>query len=587
MSSEPNLTLVEAEKGPQDPRVGEKLDNRYIIKKLLGQGGMGVVYFAIHEALEKPVAVKILKPDVSRDEKIIARFRREARAASAIGSPHICDVSDFGTLEDGSTYFVMEMLDGPSLSEALTGEPMETPRILKIGSQLAEALGAAHARQIVHRDLKPDNVHLVRHGNDKEFVKVLDFGIAKVASNTETQKLTQAGQVFGTPHYMSPEQCAGHEVDHRTDIYALGVMLYEMACGRVPFDADNLMGLLTKHVYEQPIPPRELPPPVDVPPGLESIILKCLAKKPSSRYQTMAELKADLDALASGSTPEAVVSELDRSLPQRPQGAYQADSVVPGEPPATGPTTTGAIPAEPAKSGMSPALIGALVAIPVFAAGAFGVTYFLMPGDDPADPGTVGAGPTSGEDPVEDPVEDDPEVDPDEDDGEGDMVAETTTTSAATVTLVTVPEGAEVTGPDGALVGNTPVDITKPAEGEDPVEYSIHLSGYTERTFTVSSSTVDRIRLTMDEERSGGRRGTRRGGSSTRRGSTGSTAAATPQTGGATPAGGGSTSATPSGTTSGRRGGTTSGRSGGSTGGATGPSLNDLRNPFPTDDDDE
>ncbi|MBZ0120880.1 MAG: serine/threonine protein kinase, partial [Sandaracinaceae bacterium] len=289
-----------------DPMIGQVLDGRYLIEDKLGEGGMGLVYKAKHVILGKRLAIKVLKASVSRDEQVIARFRREAQSASAIGSPHIIDISDFGTMPDGSTYFVMEFLDGLSLTQAMERErPMRPERIVKWAKQVADALGAAHERGIVHRDLKPDNVYLVPQGNEKDFVKILDFGIAKVGSVAD-KKLTQAGQVFGTPHYMSPEQCAGREVDHRTDIYALGVMLYEAACGQVPFDSDSLMGILTKHVYEQPIPPRELPPPIAVPPGLEAVILRCLTKTAEQRYQSMRELHSDLVRIENGSTPDGI-----------------------------------------------------------------------------------------------------------------------------------------------------------------------------------------------------------------------------------------------------------------------------------------
>jgi serine/threonine-protein kinase len=218
----------------------------------------------------------------------VERFRQEAQSATAIGNHHIIDISDFGVLPDGSTYFVMEFLDGISLTRAIEpGKPLKASRTIHIAKQLCRALGAAHDVGIVHRDLKPDNIYLISRGGDKDFVKVLDFGIAKVGG--AKSKLTQVGQVFGTPHYMSPEQCAGTAVDKRTDVYALGVIMYEMASSRVPFDADNLMGILTKHLYEEPIKPHELPPPVDVPPALEAVIMKCLAKKADVRYQSMQE----------------------------------------------------------------------------------------------------------------------------------------------------------------------------------------------------------------------------------------------------------------------------------------------------------
>src|SRR4051812_2054987 len=290
---------------PPDPLIGRTLDGRYRIESVLGEGGMGLVYRARHAMLNKPLAIKVLKPEVSKDAEVMQRFQQEAQSASGIGNQHIIDISDFGSLPDGSTYFVMEFLDGVSLTKAIEVQhPMPADRVIRIAKQLCEALGAAHERSIVHRDLKPDNIYLVKRGNDKDFVKVLDFGIAKVGG--ASSKLTKAGQVFGTPHYMSPEQCAGSNVDQRTDIYALGVILYEMSAGRVPFDADNLMGILTKHMYKKPIPPHELPPPQNVPPGLEAIIMKCLEKSTEVRYQSMAEVKADLEAIESGLTPRAV-----------------------------------------------------------------------------------------------------------------------------------------------------------------------------------------------------------------------------------------------------------------------------------------
>lgn len=280
--------------------LGQTIDQRYRVDSLLGEGGMGLVYRVTHTRLNKPLAMKVLRQENTRDPEVLARFRLEAESASNIGNRHIIDVSDFGELSDGSTYFIMEYLDGLDLIAAIDSvDRMTEERALHIAIQVCRALGAAHEAGITHRDLKPENVFLIRREDEEDFVKVLDFGIAKVGHGPS--RLTRAGEVLGTPHYMSPEQCEGEGVDHRTDIYALGVLLYEMLTGHVPHDADTMMGILTKHMHEEPIPPRVRVPHISE--ELETLVMRCLEKQPERRYQTMHEVLGDLELVRAGLQP--------------------------------------------------------------------------------------------------------------------------------------------------------------------------------------------------------------------------------------------------------------------------------------------
>jgi serine/threonine-protein kinase len=285
-----------------DPYLGRVIAERYLVERLLGVGSMGLVYRCRHTVLDKTVALKIIRQDLAQDAETVGRFMTEARSASAIGSKHIVDVLDFGTLPDGASYIVMEYLEGVTLGEAL-----DAPGGLTIGDgidiaiQMSEALGAAHAAGVVHRDLKPDNVFLLQ-SEGGWFVKILDFGIAKIMQGG--QKLTVAGSVIGTPHYMSPEQATGARTDQRTDVYSLGVIMYELACGRVPFDAENPLAVISMQVTDEPPPLRKrMPAGRTLPTGLEAVIHKCLAKEQNDRFSTMVDVQAALERIAGGGVP--------------------------------------------------------------------------------------------------------------------------------------------------------------------------------------------------------------------------------------------------------------------------------------------
>jgi eukaryotic-like serine/threonine-protein kinase len=276
-----------------DALLGVVVDNRYEVLSVIGEGGMGTVYEVRHRALGKRFALKALRKDLALDGEIAARFIQEARTAAAVSHPGLVEITDFGRLESDQVYFVMELLEGQSLASLLrNGGPMPAARGLAIVRQLVQAVKAAHDASIVHRDLKPDNIHIGRGDGDTDFVKVVDFGLAKVIGSS---KLTRAGMVFGTPHYMSPEQAAGEIVDHRADIYALGIVMYEMFTGKVPFEADSYMGVLTKHLYMTPAPPSSLVPELKSLGALEEVILRCLQKRPEARYENLAALLAELD----------------------------------------------------------------------------------------------------------------------------------------------------------------------------------------------------------------------------------------------------------------------------------------------------
>ena len=284
---------------------GQALGN-YRILSQIGVGGMGVVYLAEHPLIGKKVALKVIHQELARNREVVSRFFREAKAVNQIGNEHIVEINDFGQTPDGDYFLIMEYLEGRTLADSLGAERVLAPeRSAHIGAQIAAALGAAHHASIIHRDLKPDNVMLVPKLGDRDFVKLLDFGLAKMLADGDANQLTAQGVVLGTPQYMSPEACESKKnIDQRADIYSLGILLFQMMTGSLPFWGPAMGEILVKHVTQPPPAPRGINP--NIPPAMEQVVLRCLAKDPSSRFQTMSELREallDPDRYLSSSPP--------------------------------------------------------------------------------------------------------------------------------------------------------------------------------------------------------------------------------------------------------------------------------------------
>ncbi|HJQ71136.1 MAG TPA: bifunctional serine/threonine-protein kinase/formylglycine-generating enzyme family protein [Blastocatellia bacterium] len=279
----------------QDHFVGTILDDKYRIEEKIGEGGMGKVYRAVHIHMDNTVAIKILHPHLASDTTALERFRREARAAAHIRHPNAVVVTDFGVAKDsGIAYLVMEFLEGVELRAKIKEQKqLDYEESFYIVQQTCSALQAAHAKGIIHRDLKPDNIWLLSSEEGIARVKVLDFGIAKLKSSADTGTLTQQGMIVGTPFYMSPEQCKGEELDARSDIYSLGIILYEMLTGQVPFQASTPVGVVLKHANEPPRPPRELRD--NIPVTVQDVILRALKKLPEERQESAIQLAQEFE----------------------------------------------------------------------------------------------------------------------------------------------------------------------------------------------------------------------------------------------------------------------------------------------------
>jgi serine/threonine-protein kinase len=475
---------------------GSVIGGRYRIIKKLAAGGMGEVYQAEHVELHKQFAVKVMLPALSNDQEFVSRFKREAISASRIGQQNIIDISDFGQTDEGRFYFVMEFLDGLTIASALHRQgAMPVPRMVNVGLQVARALAAAHSQGIVHRDMKPENVMVLQRPGQPDFVKVLDFGVAKVSTGPGQGGQTQLGMVVGTPQYMSPEQAMGVAVDARTDTYALGLIFYEMLTGKPTFAGDTASILMVKQVTE-PAPP--FPPEVTatLPADLHDLVFKMLEKDPKARPQSLDEVVNLLETLqahlkvgaklapatASGRFPQTATPHTVSAIRVTATGAPIA-STQPMAPPSTGAQAAVVEDtlAPPARSKLPFVVLG--LGLLVAAAGG---AVVLMKGEETVHAEVIVATPEP-KPPEPKPLEKVPEV--------------PAAPKVIQYTIDSDPQGAEVFEKD-VLVGTTPFVLTRAPEAV--VELTFKAKGYVELTRKVAVPLLDSTLSIQLEKRTGG-----------------------------------------------------------------------------------
>jgi serine/threonine protein kinase len=356
MSSAPTSTPAAA----RPP--GSIIAGRYQVESVIGQGGMGDVYLVKHMVMRKRLALKLLKPELSTVAEFSARFEREAMAAANIDHPHVAAATDCGKTEDGTLFLALAYIDGGSLRQAMQIGPIPVQRALHIAQQVASAMVRAHELGIIHRDLKPENIMLTRREGDPDFVKVLDFGLAKLSAGPKkagdqdatVQKLTQLGEIFGTPQYMAPEQTTGGEADGRTDLYALGVIMYEMLTGRLPFDGKDIAEFL-RHQLVTPLPPmKKRAPQVTIPDWVEALVRRLCEKLPEDRYQSAEQFVDALEGAAQEHQLALTPPKARSSSPSTPGIPSSPLALSNSQPqPASAAATSGAS-GTPAKAGAVP-----------------------------------------------------------------------------------------------------------------------------------------------------------------------------------------------------------------------------------------
>ena len=311
-----------------DPRIGTLAAEKYVILGLISEGGMGAVYRALQLPVEREVALKVLRTELQDSNKGRERFIQEARAISRLSHPNIITLHDFGFERETHPYMVMEFAPGVELTRWMWGRNMTAERLLHVGRQILSALAEAHRRDIVHRDLKPENVIITTTGHDGDFPKLLDFGIARLINEGSTRGLTREGEVFGTPHYMSPEQAQGkREIGPQADVYAMGVMFYELFTGEPPFDAEAPLSVLFMHIND-PMPTLIPRAGIKAPDWLDGFITQATRKDPANRYQDAGEMLTALDRLMSGEAPEARNAAPEPTTEERATASAPTDPLI-------------------------------------------------------------------------------------------------------------------------------------------------------------------------------------------------------------------------------------------------------------------
>jgi eukaryotic-like serine/threonine-protein kinase len=510
--------------------IGATIGNYRVVAKL-GEGGMGAVYLAEHPMIGKKVALKVLHEEYASNQEVVTRFFNEARAVNDIGHPNIVDIIDYGVVQaqgygPNFVYFIMEFLQGESLAALLAREaPLDPARALHIALQVADALAASHQKGIVHRDLKPDNVYLIPRGRERDFVKLLDFGIAKLTGDQGGSKRTRTGIVMGTPAYMSPEQCEGRgNIDHRTDVYAMGILLYEMITGRVPFAGEGYGEVLVQHLTRAPARPSTIRGVI--PPAVEAIVMKALEKRREDRYASMDEF---MNALRD---PDGYVEQMGglgafynlnpaMSMPTMPLQAGTGQPYYGSQPgvlplppgPATmagvpRPTTIGSSAGQvvPGPSRRLPVIVGSAAVVLLLIGG--GLFLFQRPETtvDPTPPvqPAVNPEPVKPEPPEPEAVKPDvkPEPDPKAQTPPPEPDKAPEAPQQVTILVVSVPPGAGVfVGEEADARGKTPLELKLDRADAEAV-LTVKLAGYKPKSKVVNLSRGTEFEVALERERS-------------------------------------------------------------------------------------